>query len=511
LKKKIGLLGILVTLLVLSVVLFIVESGAQGSSINSIWDALWYMVVTLTTVGYGDVYPVTVFGKILGIVFVLSSMGILGFIIASVAGIVNDDVKPAIFMKKHKSEDWYVFSEYNIYTEALIEDIKKTGKGICICLSSKNDKVDDRVVYLDCSMEKIINSRSDMSGLHLIFDGEGENYNECINACKSYINDNVLPFHCYCMTEYVPEVIPVNLTFFNKYENTGRLYWNSYPLRDGLNSDECIIIIGMGKYGAQILEQALKSNVLKVNQSVEYHVFGDSKEFQTEHYYLGNYFSVGKKAEDRDSIFFYETDWREERAVIEKASRIIFCNDDNALNLTAISKFRKYFVSKNPDIMINVLSEERIDDTDISAFGTLEEVYTVDLVLKDKLSRVAMKMHDIYVSNNGTTPDWNHISEFSRQSNIAVADHVDTKLKVLKASSPKEAFEKYNAMSGDEKVELWNLEHERWMRFHVVNNWHYAGERNNGFREHNMLVPFDDLPFEEKAKDGYSWEVLGKL
>ena len=53
---------------VIVVLLTVVESGADGASIRSIWDAIWYSVITLTTVGYGDLSPVTGVGRVLGII-----------------------------------------------------------------------------------------------------------------------------------------------------------------------------------------------------------------------------------------------------------------------------------------------------------------------------------------------------------------------------------------------------------------------------------------------------------
>lgn len=66
-------------LLVLS--LFLVESGRSGANINSIVDAAWYSIVTLTTVGYGDFYPVTALGKLIGFVLVIGSLGVIGYIL----------------------------------------------------------------------------------------------------------------------------------------------------------------------------------------------------------------------------------------------------------------------------------------------------------------------------------------------------------------------------------------------------------------------------------------------
>ena len=55
------------------VVLVQIEKGDANANIKSIYDGLWYSVVTLTTVGYGDYYPVTSIGKIIGLIVIFSS------------------------------------------------------------------------------------------------------------------------------------------------------------------------------------------------------------------------------------------------------------------------------------------------------------------------------------------------------------------------------------------------------------------------------------------------------
>ena len=65
------------------------EVGAPGSNIEGLQDALWYLVATLTTVGYGDVYPVTYAGRNIGFIFLLSSLGVYGFIIGQIANFMS--------------------------------------------------------------------------------------------------------------------------------------------------------------------------------------------------------------------------------------------------------------------------------------------------------------------------------------------------------------------------------------------------------------------------------------
>ena len=70
--------------LLLLVGLTAAERGANGSKIDSLSDALWYSIVTLTTVGYGDVYPVTSVGRAIGYTFVMGSLGVLGLLISRI-------------------------------------------------------------------------------------------------------------------------------------------------------------------------------------------------------------------------------------------------------------------------------------------------------------------------------------------------------------------------------------------------------------------------------------------
>jgi len=55
-----------------------VEQGATGANITTASDAIWYTIVTISTVGYGDQYPVTGAGRILGTGIIVVGVGIFG-------------------------------------------------------------------------------------------------------------------------------------------------------------------------------------------------------------------------------------------------------------------------------------------------------------------------------------------------------------------------------------------------------------------------------------------------
>ena len=66
--------GVAFVLLLASSAMYYAEHTVQPEQFSSIPEAMWWGVVTLTTLGYGDVYPVTLLGRIMGGVFALSGI-----------------------------------------------------------------------------------------------------------------------------------------------------------------------------------------------------------------------------------------------------------------------------------------------------------------------------------------------------------------------------------------------------------------------------------------------------
>jgi voltage-gated potassium channel len=81
--------GILVFLLLIEA-LIRVESISSQSALHDYPNAIWYAFVTLTTVGYGDLYPTTTYGRIIGLIFVLLSMFFYALLIGGFASFIGN-------------------------------------------------------------------------------------------------------------------------------------------------------------------------------------------------------------------------------------------------------------------------------------------------------------------------------------------------------------------------------------------------------------------------------------
>ena len=89
LKKKEIIFSIAITIFIIfisAIVLYLVEGKQQPEAFGSILRAFWWATITLTTIGYGDVYPVTILGKIATIVISISGIGIVAIPTGIIAG-----------------------------------------------------------------------------------------------------------------------------------------------------------------------------------------------------------------------------------------------------------------------------------------------------------------------------------------------------------------------------------------------------------------------------------------
>jgi voltage-gated potassium channel len=78
------------------------EHEAQPEAFSSVFHSLWWSVITLTTVGYGDIYPITLGGRIFTFFMLLVGVGIISVPAGLIAAALNEARRIEEEQKAHK-------------------------------------------------------------------------------------------------------------------------------------------------------------------------------------------------------------------------------------------------------------------------------------------------------------------------------------------------------------------------------------------------------------------------
>ena len=503
---KLLVTAVLVYLLLL-VLLVAAEANAQGSSIHNIWDAIWFSLITMTTVGYGDLSPVTAAGRILGLIFALCSIGLLSVLIGVGLRLLNSRILPMLRLRLSRRQPWYVFTEENPDTTALANQLRLHDDSAVLIFPPREKQMLRSVgtVQLDADLESLIRLRGTEKGISLFCLGADswENYSRGLKAAEQQ-----LP--AYCMTEAAAEDLPPEMHLFSRQEALSRCYWKEHPLQP---EEQCVVLVGCGEAGEALLERALLTNVFEPGRRTEYHIFGEFGGFSARHPEIVRALSGGNPEED--SLLLYEEAWEDARAVVEQADRIIFCADEDEENLRNHETLRRWFAT---GAKLHLRLSEPV--AGIASFGERERILTPEFVMKDEINRRAILLNEIYNRNSSQPTAWQELSPFLRQSNIAAADHLMIKVRFLLDRSDltelgeedcKRAYEKFCQRYTETPDLFQEIEHRRWMRFYQMYNWRFSPHRNDTQRLHPMLRPYWELSEAERKKDAYAWELLASL
>ena len=142
-KKSKELFYILVALAILSslnLLLVYFERQSPDSGIQSFWDSTWYMVVTLTTVGYGDLYPSSNAGKVIGYIYVFSSLGVLGYLFSTISNKIYQIMEERkLGFKGTDFTNHIIIIGWNEFSRMVTDEIYHTRKNIAIVTNKKDD------------------------------------------------------------------------------------------------------------------------------------------------------------------------------------------------------------------------------------------------------------------------------------------------------------------------------------------------------------------------------------
>lgn len=104
----------LIAVLFATIAVFEFEQNAPAANIRSAGDALWWAFATITTIGYGDHYPVTAAGRVVAVVLVVFGLSFFGTFTAYVASFFLEKAQ-----LKEESEIHYLIREVKLLREQI--------------------------------------------------------------------------------------------------------------------------------------------------------------------------------------------------------------------------------------------------------------------------------------------------------------------------------------------------------------------------------------------------------
>ncbi len=114
------------------------ESISSQTAITNYANAIWYSIVTLTTVGYGDIYPSTLYGRGIGYIFVVLSLFFYGLLIGALTSfITNLNENRKLGLNGTNFTNHAVIIGWNEFGTMVTDQLLGVGKRVAIVLNDK--------------------------------------------------------------------------------------------------------------------------------------------------------------------------------------------------------------------------------------------------------------------------------------------------------------------------------------------------------------------------------------
>ncbi len=241
--------------------------GAAGlnyfEKMSSITDAIWWSFVTITTVGYGDVTPITVGGRITGVVVMVFGIGLLGMFTATVASMfVEGNLREDRGLNKVSVTDHFLICGWSYEVKEIVEEMradrKLEDKAIVLIADLSEKPFEEEQCYFisgevnEENLEKA--NLAEASAVLIVSD----------DRLDSYSRDAKVVFSTLTIREHNPDVyICVEMT---DAKNT------RHCQRAGANE-----IIVIGELSSSLLVQAaLDHGITRIITELVSHRFGNS-------------------------------------------------------------------------------------------------------------------------------------------------------------------------------------------------------------------------------------------
>ncbi len=139
-----------------------VEDSSGSSNIRSLNDSIWWAFVTSTTVGYGDFYPVTIAGRVSGVLLMFFGVSLVGVVTGNIASIlVERQFKEEKGLKPVKMKNHFIICGWKRDMGKILKDI----------ISKNQEFIPQEIVIINTATPEeieLLRSEPDLSGISYI-------------------------------------------------------------------------------------------------------------------------------------------------------------------------------------------------------------------------------------------------------------------------------------------------------------------------------------------------------
>jgi len=160
------LLFLLLFIVVTSGIAIYVFEEKSNDSINSLFDALYWALITISTVGYGDISPVTVEGRVVSMLVIVSGIAMISFVTSVIVSSFSeklDELKENRLIEEiNKSDDFLIICGYGQMSRMFLRNYAEEFKDHYIVIEKEKEKVEEarkegyRIIHEDASRYDVI-------------------------------------------------------------------------------------------------------------------------------------------------------------------------------------------------------------------------------------------------------------------------------------------------------------------------------------------------------------------
>ncbi len=523
-----------------------------GNPELSLWDSFWWAMVTVTTIGYGDIFPKTIGGRLIAMFLMFAGIGTLGVFTAAIAAyFIRGDGWQRMRLRGFK--DHVIICGLGEKGLLLLKAFRTQGRDVAIIEESESNdfagtarELGAVVLWGDAREPALMRQARLGDARHLIVlcgdDGVNaeiaaharelsEHRTNGVLVCSAHI---VNPDLWYLMREWeMAQHGSFRLQFFNVVDSSARALLDEHPPFEGMTErTPHLLIVGGGRLAQSLLVHMARawreilfaaapnadiSSLPKLRLTLvdsDTHCVREMLHLRhPELEKICDLRSLEMKCDEPDfqrAAFLFDENGHCD------VSHVYVCLPDDSLALSAALILHRHLRHTTVPIVVAMTQEaglsallRRVGEAQprfqsLHAVGLLERACQPDLVLGGIPEMLARALHDKYIEDQqaaGVTREqnpllapWDAVPEETRESNRAQALDISEKLQAIGCDiAPLTDWDAHGFRFTPDEVELMaRMEHERWMAERQALGWR-CGPRDANRKTNPNLVPWEQL------------------